>query len=151
MPMAWACRKERDPGTGIRFRAWVVGYHGRMSRPSHFEIPADNPQRAIAFYEKVFGWTFHKWDGPMEYWIINTGSETEPGIHGGLLQRMHPEQPCVNTMGVANLDATIQTITESGGQCVVPKMPVPGVGWLAYFKDTEGHIFGAMQSDPLAK
>jgi uncharacterized protein len=34
---------------------------------------------------------------------------------------------------------------------VVPKMPIPGVGWVAYFKDTEGHIFGAMQADATAK
>jgi predicted enzyme related to lactoylglutathione lyase len=26
-------------------------------------------------------------------------------------------------------------------------MPIPGVGWLAYFKDLDGHIFGVMQID----
>jgi uncharacterized protein len=33
----------------------------------------------------------------------------------------------------------------------VPKMPIPGVGWLAYIKDTEGNILGMMQPDPSAK
>jgi uncharacterized protein len=42
-------------------------------------------------------------------------------------------------------------IEAAGGQFVLPKMPVPGVGWLAYFKDTEGHIFGVMQADSAAK
>jgi hypothetical protein len=51
-------------------------------------------------------------------------------------------------MDVADLDATIGVVEAAGGLCVVPKMPIPGVGWLAYFKDTEGHIFGAMQADP---
>jgi predicted enzyme related to lactoylglutathione lyase len=65
-----------------------------------------------------------------------------------------PAQPCVNTMDVANLDETISVIEDAGGFCVVPKMPIPRVGWLAYFKDTDGHdghIFGAMQADPAAK
>ena len=54
-------------------------------------------------------------------------------------------------MDVADLDQTIKVIEDAGGLCVVPKMPIPGVGWLAYFKDTEGHIFGAMQADLAAK
>ena len=122
-----------------------------MPRPIHFEIPADDPARAIRFYETVFGWKFEKWAGPMDYWVITTGAAEEPGINGGLMPKRDPAQPCVNTVDVSDLDATVKTIEGSGGQCVVPKMPVPGVGWLAYFKDTEGHIFGAMQADAEAK
>jgi len=122
-----------------------------MPRPIHFEIPADDPARAIRFYETVFGWKFEKWAGPMDYWVITTGAAEEPGINGGLMPKRDPAQPCVNTVDVNDLDATVKTIESSGGQCVVPKMPVPGVGWLAYFKDTEGHIFGAMQPDTEAK
>jgi uncharacterized protein len=121
-----------------------------MNRPIHFEIPAEKPERAMQFYEKVFGWTFERWNGPMEYWTVKTG-DSEPGINGGLMTRRDPAQPCVNTMGVADLDATVVVVEGAGGECVVPKMPIPGVGWLAYFKDTEGHIFGAMQADPSAK
>ena len=122
-----------------------------MPRPVHFEIPADNPQRAMEFYSKVFGWKFQKWEGPMDYWLITTGDAPEPGINGGLLQRRDPAQPCVNTVTVANVDESLGTVQAQGGACVVPKMAVPGVGWLAYCKDTEGHIFGMMQSDPSAK
>jgi len=121
-----------------------------MPRPIHFEIPAENPDRAIAFYQAVFGWTFQKWDGPMPYWLITTGPNIEPGINGGLMPRRDPAEPCVNTVGVANIDVSLATVPAHGGLCVVPKMPVPGVGWLAYCKDTEGHIFGMMQPDPTA-
>jgi predicted enzyme related to lactoylglutathione lyase len=121
-----------------------------MNRPIHFEIPAENPERAMDFYEKVFGWKFERWNGPIEYWTIRTG-DSQPGINGGLMPRRDPAQPCVNTMDVENLDAATAVIVSAGGQCVVPKMPVPGIGWLAYFKDTEGHIFGVMQSDVAAK
>ena len=121
-----------------------------MPRPIHFEIPAENPERAMQFYSKVFGWKFNKWSGPMDYWVISTGQPGEPGIDGGLMPRRDPNQPCVNTVGVANIDESLATVNTSGGTCVVPKMAVPGVGWLAYCKDTEGHIFGIMQMDPPA-
>ena len=56
-----------------------------MARVVHFEIPADQPERAIEFYSKIFGWQFQKWDGPMPYWMINTGEG--PGINGGWVTR----------------------------------------------------------------
>lgn len=121
-----------------------------MARPVHFEIPSDNPQKAIEFYSKLFGWKFSRWDGPMDYWLINTGDPGEPGINGGLMQRRDPNQPCVNTIGVANLDESVATVLQMGGAIALPKMPVPGVGWLAYCKDTDGHIFGMMQPDTAA-
>lgn len=121
-----------------------------MPRPMHFEIPADNPERAIQFYQDIFGWTFQKWEGPMEYWLITTGDAAEPGIHGGLLRRHDPAQTCVNTIGVPNLDETLRAVESHGGQCVMPRMAVPGVGWLAYCKDLDGHVFGVMQPDTAA-
>lgn len=122
-----------------------------MPRPIHFEIPCDNPDRVIAFYKDVFGWTVQKWDGPMPYWLVTTGPEGEPGINGGIMMKQHPQQPCVNTVGVENVDAAVATVTAKGGEIAVPKMAIPGVGWLAYGKDPEGNIFGMMQNDPSAK
>jgi len=122
-----------------------------LPRPMHFEIPTDNPDRAIAFYSALFGWKFEKWPGPVDYWVIQTGDTAEPGINGGMMQRRDPNQPCVNTIGVADLDQTLKAVENKGGQCVVPKMPIPTVGWLAYCKDLDGHIFGLMQPDANAK
>jgi hypothetical protein len=56
--------------------------------------------------------------------------------------RRDPNQLCVNTIGVENLGHTIESVLSSGGSIALPKMPVPGVGWLAYCNDTERHIFG---------
>lgn len=122
-----------------------------MPRPIHFEIPASNPERLISFYSTVFGWKFTKWAGPSDYWLISTGDTKEPGIDGGMLPRRDPAQPCVNTVGVANLDETVKAAESAGGKCVVPKMAVPGVGWLAYCQDSEGNMIGMMQADPQAK
>ncbi|HEY5094150.1 MAG TPA: VOC family protein [Candidatus Eremiobacteraceae bacterium] len=122
-----------------------------MPRPTHFEIPSDNPQKAADFYTKIFGWKITKWDGPTEYWLVSTGDASEPGIDGGLLKRRDPVQPCVNTITVPDLEKTMGTILSSGGTMCVPKMAIPGVGWLAYFKDLDENIFGVMQPDGAAK
>jgi predicted enzyme related to lactoylglutathione lyase len=51
----------------------------KMARIIHFEIPAADPERAAAFYKKVFDWQIEKWPGPMEYWMVTTGAEGSPG------------------------------------------------------------------------
>jgi predicted enzyme related to lactoylglutathione lyase len=129
-----------------------------MPRVSHFEIHADNLERTSKFYSDLLGWTFTRWDGPVEYWRITTGPDSEPGINGGMVKRMGPPpadmQPVsayVCTVIVPDLDARIEKGQATGGTIALPKMPVPGVGWLAYLKDTEGNIFGMMQPDPGAK
>ena len=118
-----------------------------MSRVVHFEIPADDPERAIQFYESVFGWRIEKWEGSIEYWLIMTGPEDEPGIDGGLARREDPATTIENFIDTMDLDASLQAVTAQGGEIFRPKMTVPGVGWLAYIKDTEGNIFGLMERD----
>ncbi len=121
-----------------------------MSRVVHFEIPADDPERSIKFFETVFGWTIEKWDGPIEYWLIMTGDETEPGIDGGMARREDPATGVENTIGVKDLEQTLLDVEANGGQILRPKMAVDGVGWMAYIKDTEGNTFGLMESDESA-
>ncbi len=121
-----------------------------MPRVIHFEIPADDPARASAFYQDVFGWKFQRWDGPMEYWLVETGPEGQPGINGGLARRQAPTGTTVNVLDVASVDDTIVRVGKAGGQMVLPKSAVPGLGWVAYFSDTENNVFGVMQADPSA-
>jgi uncharacterized protein len=129
-----------------------------MSRVVHFEIHASNPERAVQFYAAVFGWEIKKWDGPADYWLITTGDPKTMGINGGLLLRRGPaptDMQAVNafvcTIGVASVDAALDSVIANGGTLALAKMPVPNIGWLAYVKDTEGNIFGLMQPDPSAK
>jgi uncharacterized protein len=116
-----------------------------MPRVIHFEIPADDPERSVEFYSSVFGWTFHKWDGPQPYWLIGTGEGV--GINGGLMQKNAPEHPVTNVIDVPSVDDYAVKVEEAGGMIVVPKMPIPGIGYLAYFKDLSGNILGIMQED----
>ena len=121
-----------------------------MSRVTHFEIPADDPERAKKFYEKVFDWQIEKWDGPIDYWLIMTGEEDKPGIDGGLARREDPAVGVENTIDVKDLNASLADVKAHGGEVIRPRMAVPGVGYMAYIKDTEGNVFGLMESDPNA-
>jgi predicted enzyme related to lactoylglutathione lyase len=129
-----------------------------MPRLVHFEIHASDPERMIAFYTRMFGWSFAKWDGPADYWLITTGPEGTPGINGGLLRRRgapatdgQPVNAFVCTVDVPSVDAALGEAAAAGGSTAVPKMPVPGVGWLGYLRDPDGNIFGVMQADPSAR
>ncbi len=122
-----------------------------MPRITHFDIPSDNPERAQKFYQEVFEWKFDKWDGPMEYWMIKTGDDSKPGINGGMARRMPGQIGITNTIEVPSLDEYTRKIQSSGGQVLIPKMPIPSVGYFATCMDTEGNIFGIIQMDQSAK
>jgi uncharacterized protein len=121
-----------------------------MPRVIHFEFPADDPQRAADFYGKVFGWKFSKWDGPQEYWMVSTGADAQPGINGGMMRRQQPGAGTCNTLDVASLDDAVAAVTRNGGRNVVPRMAIPGVGYVAYCSDTEGNVFGLIEADAKA-
>ncbi len=121
-----------------------------MPRVCHFEIHADNPERAVKFYQQTFGWTIQKWDGPIPYWLVTTGPEGTPGINGGIMPRTEGGS-VYNTIDVPSVDDYVKKIEAAGGKVVRPKMAIPQVGYFAYCSDTEGNVFGIMQGDPNAK
>ena len=129
-----------------------------MPRVVHFEIQAADPERAMRFYTDLFDWRFNKFAGPMDYWLIVTGSPDQPGIDGGLLRRNGPppaDGQAVNafvcTIDVPSLDACMAAALKRGAVKAVDKMPIPGVGWLAYLKDTEGNIMALSQPETTAR
>jgi uncharacterized protein len=117
-----------------------------MNRPVHFEIHSTDPARSLAFFEKLFGWKAQKWGGPVEYWLLSTGQGI--GIDGGMLLSRDGQPRTVNTIEVESVDAMMEKVAAAGGQIVVPKMAIPGVGWLAYGVDPTGNLFGMMEHDP---
>jgi predicted enzyme related to lactoylglutathione lyase len=131
-----------------------------MSRVVHFEIQADDLERAKAFYAAVFDWSFEDWSEytGSPYWGVTTGPEDQPGINGGLLQRPAPAPGAgqgtnafVATMGVDDYDATERRILDAGGEVAMPKMALPGMAWQGYYLDTEGNTFGVHQPDTEAR
>ena len=121
-----------------------------MARVVHFEIHCGDVDRAQAFYGELFGWTFQPIGGPMDYRLAITGADGEPGIDGALLQR-HQEIDgeaviaYVCTVQVDDLERIEKLAPERGGTLSMPRMEVPEVGQLAYFKDPEGNVFGVLQ------
>ena len=84
-----------------------------MSRVVHFEIQADDVDRAKAFYAAAFGWEFQDY-GEMTgttYWGVVTGPEDEPGINGGLQQRPVPAPGPEPTSGTKSWAAPVGAIT----------------------------------------
>ncbi|MBI1187528.1 MAG: VOC family protein [Alphaproteobacteria bacterium] len=123
-----------------------------MGRVIHFEIHAADPERAAAFYTRVFGWRLQHVPA-LDYWLVQTGEG--PGIDGGLMRRRgeapgagQPVNAFVCSIGVDNLDRTLAEALDGRAEALaLPKMAVPGVGWQAYVHDTEGNIIGLHQED----
>ncbi len=132
-----------------------------MNRVVHFEIQADDLERAATFYRRVFDWKIERWKGDtMEYWMVMTAEKgsKEPGINGGLLKRpaKTPPNECgtnsyVCTVQVGDFDSIAKKIIKSGGTVAMPKFAIPGMAWQGYFLDTEGNTFGVHQPDNNAK
>lgn len=130
-----------------------------MSRVVHFEIQADDVERAKSFYVDVFGWSFEDYTEytGSTYWGAVTGPEDEPGINGGLLPRPSSAPATgqgtnsfVCTIGVSDYDESERRILAAGGQVALPKTALPGMAWQGYYLDTEGNTFGIHQPDPEA-
>jgi len=122
-----------------------------MDKVVHFEIPADDIERAQRFYKSVFNW---KMDAvpDMEYIMIGTTPvdenhmPEEPGsINGGMMKRQHPVTSPVITISVRNMEDAMKKVKKMGGEIVREKFQVGDMGYAAYFKDTEGNIIGLWQ------
>lgn len=140
-----------------------------MNRVVHFEIHASDVERAAKFYQDLFGWEIKKWElpdgtGDMNYWMVMTDPQKKsadakfPGIDGGMVIRKgpaptpaSPANAFVCTIDVESVDDYMVKVEAAGGKVVVPKMPIPTMGWLCYCVDTELNIFGLMSLDPNAK
>jgi predicted enzyme related to lactoylglutathione lyase len=126
-----------------------------MRKVVHFEIPADDVERAKGFYGAVFGWQLQTMSmGEGEYTIVMTTpvdeqsqQPTEPGgINGGMMQRTTELSSPIITIDVEEIDQALKEIEAEGGSTVTPRTPIPGMGAFAYFKDPEGNIMGLWET-----
>jgi predicted enzyme related to lactoylglutathione lyase len=126
-----------------------------MPKVVHFEIPAEDLDRAKNFYGSVFGWKLQTM--PMsggEYTIVmttpvdeQTQMPTEPGaINGGMMQRDERTPAPVITIDVEDIDGSLKEIEAGGGATVTPRTAIPGMGAFAYFKDPEGNVLGLWET-----
>ena len=135
----------------------------------HFEIPADDVDRAKKFYSDLFGWKIEKISGstdnnngrltsaatgePIEYWIITTtdDKENKAAVDGGMMKRQMPEHHITNYIGVDSVDEYSSKVEELGGKLFAPKHAVPGMGYFALCSDTENNVFAIWEANESAK
>jgi hypothetical protein len=122
----------------------------------HFEIPADDVERSKKFYSDLFGWKIEIWPGSTvddkEYWMITTTDEKgNKALGGGMMKRQMSQHQNTNFIDVESVDEYSSKVQQLGGKVVVPKMSVPGMGYLAYCLDTENSSFGIWETNESAK
>ena len=120
-----------------------------MAKIVHFEIPADDPQRASTFYRDALGWEISRF-GDQPYWLVRAGADDEPGANGALVAREDLHRSPVVIVGVQDIDGVLSRVESCGGKVAQGKLPVPGMGWSAYVVDSEGNTIGLFQQDPSA-
>jgi predicted enzyme related to lactoylglutathione lyase len=118
----------------------------------HFEILAENVENLKKFYSELFGWKFEKYPGPTDYWIVLTvpvdekGMPMRPGVNGGMMKRERPEHKPVNYISVESVDENSRKVVPLGGQIIVPKMEIPGMGWSALASDPDRNQIGLFET-----
>jgi uncharacterized protein len=122
-----------------------------MPTVQHFEIPADDVERASKFYTGVFEWKMQKLANPedpsKDYWFFDTKDENgNKGIGGGLMKRQAPEHSVTNYITVPSIDDYASKIEEAGGKVIMPKTEIPEMGFILVFLDTENNMFGLYES-----
>jgi len=91
-----------------------------LRRVVHFEIPAENPDRAVKFYQTVFDWKIEKWAGPFPYWLVTTGQDNEPGINGAIMEK-NSFKTTVNTIDVTSVDESLGKILAAAERSLCQK------------------------------
>jgi len=117
-----------------------------MSKIVHFEIPVDDARRATSFYHDVLGWEISQYED-QGYWLVRAGGDDEAGANGALIERGDLHQAPVVIAAVSDIDGALTRVEKAGGRVTQVKQPIPGMGWAAYARDTEGNAIGLFQVD----
>ena len=123
-----------------------------MDKVVHFDIPADDAERAKKFYKSIFGWDISDVPG-MPYWIVRTVKVDDKmmpmemgAINGGIFKREDKaalgSQGPILVINVPNAKAYCQKIEKSGGKVIAQPAKVMEMGVYAKVMDTEGNVIG---------
>lgn len=116
-----------------------------MPRVVHFECHADDPERVAAFYREVFGGELVRTADPY-YILLKSGEAGEPGIDGAVMPRVRGSS-FTNLVGVSSIDDTLLRCIRAGGEIMMPRRTVHGLGKVAYCADAEGNVFGLLEQE----
>ena len=114
--------------------------------PAFTELASSDPAAARRFLERVFGWTFESTKMPMGEYL---SYRTSGGGQGGIRATQSNETPnSTNYVRVADLDAALQRIKRAGGDIVLPRVDVPGMGSFFWFRIPSGPVMACWQDAP---
>lgn len=121
-----------------------------MPTVQHFEIPADDVNRAQEFYKKVFGWSMQKTSNPenpdKDYWHFDTkDNDGNKGLSGGMMKRQAPEHTVTNYITVSSIEQYQSKIEQHGGKIMIKKTEIPNMGYFTIFTDSENNMFGLFE------
>jgi predicted enzyme related to lactoylglutathione lyase len=128
---------------------------GNAMKPTYFDLTVHDLGAARCFFESVLGWRFERFSMPYEYYRINAGADSEPGIDGGIgaiaATPVAGGLPGTTlTVPVPSLDAALARVAQAGGCVIEPRMPIPGIGWYATCAEPGGLRFGLIEADAAA-
>ena len=122
-----------------------------MSTIVHFDVPAEDIERAKKFYSTLLGWKFESFPEMQYNLITTTNLDGTPGVGGGMGKRMEPSQRMMNYFGVSSIESAMKQVKSLGGKILTDKMAVPRMGYLVNCVDTEGNLFGLWEEDTKAR
>ena len=112
----------------------------------HMEFPAEDADRAQRFWSGLFGWSFQDSGMPdMDYRMAQASERAGAAIYPSQERPGYPNY----YLDTDDIDAALGKVRELGGEAN-DKAPVPGHGWFAPCKDSEGNAFHLWQSDSSA-
>jgi predicted enzyme related to lactoylglutathione lyase len=113
-------------------------------------IPAEDPGKISAFYHNVLDWTIEPVSPEFPDYLAITTSDREGAVGGGMMKKVMPAQGLLNYYLVDDLEEFNSRVRENGGQVVMEKMPIPGIGYFSVCLDPEGNPFGLWLEDESA-
>lgn len=136
---------------GAVFAVWQPGEHcgaTKCNEPNTFswnELASDDPESSQKFYGDLFGWTFEKAPGPMDYTTISNNGN----MNGGMLKKQADWGAMPPYWGVyfrvENIADAVQKVSDTGGRVMMPPREIPGTGTFAVVSDPQGGAFYLMQ------
>ncbi len=116
-----------------------------MGKIVNFHLPADDVERAAAFYRNVFGWEFAAIpNSPVPYLVHDSAGPNGAGIPAAITVRQEIVKAPTPTIEVEDIDGAMTQVVMQGGQ-QARVQDIPGLGRFGYAIDSEGNIIALLQ------
>jgi uncharacterized protein len=115
-----------------------------MGRIVHFEITADDMQRAVDFYAAAFGWKLEASPFVQGYQTARTGEGD--GIDGAIMTREYRAQPTIIWIDVDDVERALAAVQEAGGAQITDVNTIPDLARVVYITDSEGNVVGLREA-----